>query len=74
MILYLENEYHMGLVTGTNIINLWGAAGNFLPVPGAFLADSGVGRYPMIAVGSVFGLLVLIPCFAELFLRPDIVV
>ncbi|WOG85659.1 hypothetical protein DCAR_0104850 [Daucus carota subsp. sativus] len=60
LILYLENEYHMGLVTGTNIINLWGAAGNFLPVPGAFLADSGVGRYPMIAVGSVFGLLGMI--------------
>ncbi|KAK1367771.1 Solute carrier family 15 (Peptide/histidine transporter), member 3/4 [Heracleum sosnowskyi] len=60
MILYLENEYHMGLVTGTNIINLWGAASNFLPVPAAFLADSTVGRYPMIAVGSMFSLLGMI--------------
>ncbi|KAF1002956.1 protein NRT1/ PTR FAMILY 1.2-like [Apium graveolens] len=60
MILYLENEYHMGLVTGTNIINLWGAASNFLPLPGAFLADSTVGRYPMIAAGSIFSLLGMI--------------
>ncbi|KAK1367780.1 hypothetical protein POM88_033872 [Heracleum sosnowskyi] len=57
MILYLENEYHMGLVTGTNIITLWTAACNFLPVLGAFLADSSVGRYPMIAFGSIVGLM-----------------
>lgn len=60
MILYLENEYHMGLVTWKNIINLWGVASNFLPVPGSFLADSTVGRYPMIAVGSIFSLLVFL--------------
>ncbi|KAK1367775.1 putative peptide transporter [Heracleum sosnowskyi] len=57
MILYLENEYHIDLVTGTNIINLWGASSSFLPVLGAFLADSTVGRYPMIAFGSIFGVL-----------------
>ncbi|KAK1367781.1 Proton-dependent oligopeptide transporter family [Heracleum sosnowskyi] len=57
MILYLENEYHMDLVTGTNIITLWTAASNFLPVLGAFLADSTVGRYPMIAFGSIVGIL-----------------
>ncbi|WOG85657.1 hypothetical protein DCAR_0104848 [Daucus carota subsp. sativus] len=57
MILYLENEYHMGLVTGTNIITLWTSASNFLPVLGAFLADSSVGRYSMIAFGAIVGLL-----------------
>lgn len=60
MILYLENEYHMGMVTGVNIIQLWTAAGNFLPVVGAFFADSSVGRYPVIAFGSIVGLLVLL--------------
>ncbi|KAL8107179.1 hypothetical protein AgCh_023840 [Apium graveolens] len=57
MILYLENEYHIDLVTGVNIINLWTAACSFLPVLGAFLADSAVGRYSMIAFGSIVGLL-----------------
>ncbi|KAK1367772.1 Solute carrier family 15 (Peptide/histidine transporter), member 3/4 [Heracleum sosnowskyi] len=57
MILYLESEYHIDLVTGANIIILWTAASSFLPVLGAFLADSTVGRYPMIAYGSIVGLL-----------------
>ncbi|XP_074333953.1 protein NRT1/ PTR FAMILY 1.2-like isoform X1 [Apium graveolens] len=57
MMLYLERKYHMDLVTGTNIITLWTAAGNFLPVLGAFVADSTVGRYTMIAFGSIVGLL-----------------
>ncbi|KAL8107181.1 protein NRT1/ PTR FAMILY 1.2-like [Apium graveolens] len=57
MILYLESEYHLDLVTGANIIILWNAASSFLPVLGAFLADSTVGRYPMIAFGSTVGLL-----------------
>ncbi|KAL1834634.1 hypothetical protein ACET3Z_004285 [Daucus carota] len=57
MILYLTNDYHLGMVTGANIVNLWTAAGNFLPVVGAFVADSSVGRYPLIAFGSIVGLL-----------------
>ena len=58
MILYLTNDYHLGMVSGANIVNLWTAAGNFLPVVGAFVADSSVGRYPLIAFGSIVGLLV----------------
>lgn len=60
MILYLEKEYHMGMISGTNIINIWSSATNFLPVIGAFLADSFVGRYPMIGFGSVISLLGMI--------------
>ncbi|KAK1367779.1 Proton-dependent oligopeptide transporter family [Heracleum sosnowskyi] len=57
MILYLENEYHMGMVTAANIIQFWTAAGNFLPLVGAFFADTSVGRYPVIAFGSIVGFL-----------------
>ncbi|KAL8113546.1 hypothetical protein AgCh_020756 [Apium graveolens] len=60
IILYLRNEYKMEMVTANNIINLWVAATNFLPVVGAFLSDSFVGRYPMIGLGSIFSLLGLI--------------
>lgn len=58
MIKYLMNEYHMSMVAGTNLINIWSAATNFLPVVGAYIADSFAGRYPVIAFGSLFSLLV----------------
>ncbi|KMT18018.1 hypothetical protein BVRB_2g032120 [Beta vulgaris subsp. vulgaris] len=42
------------MTTGSNIIFLWSAATNFTPILGAFLADSYVGRFWMIALGSIF--------------------
>ncbi|KAK1375812.1 Major facilitator superfamily protein [Heracleum sosnowskyi] len=60
MILYMRNEYKMEMVTGNNILNLWISATNFLPVVGAFLSDSFVGRYPMIGLGSILSLLGII--------------
>ncbi|WOH16283.1 hypothetical protein DCAR_0935833 [Daucus carota subsp. sativus] len=56
MIKYLMNEYHMSMVAGTNLISIWSAATNFLPVVGAFIADSFAGRYPVIGVGSLISL------------------
>ena len=58
MIKYLMNEYHMSMVAGTNLISIWSAATNFLPVVGAFIADSFAGRYPVIGVGSLISLVV----------------
>lgn len=49
----------MDVTTGNNIILFWSAATNFLPVLGAFIADSFLGRYRMIGVGTIFSLLVL---------------
>ncbi|KAL1829372.1 hypothetical protein ACET3Z_007784 [Daucus carota] len=60
MIVYMRDEYKMDMVTGNNILNIWNAASNFLPVVGAFVSDSFVGRYPMIALGSIFSLLGMI--------------
>ncbi|WOG96348.1 hypothetical protein DCAR_0415683 [Daucus carota subsp. sativus] len=57
MIRYLMEEYHMDVTTGNNIILFWSAATNFLPVLGAFIADSFLGRYRMIGVGTIFSLL-----------------
>ncbi|KAM3337791.1 hypothetical protein P3S68_032116 [Capsicum galapagoense] len=53
MILYLMNEYHMDMTTGSNIIYIWSAVTNIAPVVGAFMADSFVGRFQTIGLGSV---------------------
>lgn len=58
MILYLMNEYNLGLARGTNIIFIWTAAINFMPLLGAFLSDSYLGRFLTIGLSSVSSLLV----------------
>ncbi|KAL5850461.1 hypothetical protein ACOSQ4_008474 [Xanthoceras sorbifolium] len=60
MILYLTREYNMENSRASNVILLWSAATNFLPVVGAIVADSYVGRYPMIGFGSITSLLGMI--------------
>lgn len=60
MILYLMREYHMDVATGTSVLSLWGAATNFLPLAGAFLSDSYLGRFQTIALGSVTSLMGMI--------------
>ncbi|KAJ1377570.1 Proton-dependent oligopeptide transporter family [Sesbania bispinosa] len=57
MILYLTREYGMQNAEASNFLLLWSAATNFTPLIGAFLADSYVGRYSMIAFGSIVSLL-----------------
>lgn len=58
MILYLMNDYKVGIAKGQNIIFLSGAATNFTPLLGAFLADSYLGRFLTIGFGSIFSFLV----------------
>lgn len=60
MILYLIQDYHLGVAKGTNILFLWSAATNFLPVVGAFLSDSYLGRFLTIGLGSITSLLGMI--------------
>ncbi|KAL5850462.1 hypothetical protein ACOSQ4_008475 [Xanthoceras sorbifolium] len=57
MIFYLTKEYNMETTRAANIILIWSAATNLLPVAGAIVADSYVGRYPMIGFGSIASLL-----------------
>lgn len=58
MILYLMFEYHFDSATGTSVLFLWSALSNFMPIFGAFLSDSFLGRFRVIAIGTVVSLLV----------------
>ncbi|XP_048331066.2 protein NRT1/ PTR FAMILY 1.2-like isoform X3 [Ziziphus jujuba] len=57
MVLYLTREYGLRAATAANVQFLWSAATDFTPIVGAFLADSYVGRYPMIGFGCILCLL-----------------
>ncbi|KAJ0755916.1 putative proton-dependent oligopeptide transporter family, MFS transporter superfamily [Helianthus annuus] len=58
MIKYLMFDYHMSYARGTNVVLIWTAATNFLPIVGAFLSDSYIGRFLTIFLGSIFSLMV----------------
>ncbi|XP_072995111.1 protein NRT1/ PTR FAMILY 1.1-like [Typha latifolia] len=57
MIIYLTKIYHMSSATGLSVLYIWGAVTNFLPIFGAFLSDSYLGRFKVIAIGSVVSLI-----------------
>ena len=59
MILYLMGDYHIGIAQGTNILFFWSAATNFLPLIGAFVSDSYLGRFLTIGFGSISSFLVI---------------
>ncbi|GFP81864.1 protein nrt1/ ptr family 1.2 [Phtheirospermum japonicum] len=44
MTLYLMKEYHLGMRSASNVLFLWSSATNFMPLIGAMLADSFLGR------------------------------
>lgn len=58
MILYLIGDYRLRVVKATKILLLWFAATNFTPVVGAFIADSYLGRFLAIGLGSIVSFLV----------------
>ncbi|KAK9273971.1 hypothetical protein L1049_018785 [Liquidambar formosana] len=60
MIVYLMGEYGMETTTGSNVLFFWSAATNFMPIVGAFVADSFAGRFRTIGFGSMASLLGLI--------------
>ncbi|KAB5514019.1 hypothetical protein DKX38_027925 [Salix brachista] len=49
----------MDAASGAQILFLYSAAGNFMPIIGAFLADTYVVRYPMIGFGCITSLLAM---------------
>ncbi|XP_054782188.1 protein NRT1/ PTR FAMILY 1.2-like [Prosopis cineraria] len=57
MVLYLTEIYNLRLPRAANIIFFWFAASNLAPLLAAFLADSFLGRFFAIAIGSVFSFL-----------------
>ncbi|GAB2225691.1 hypothetical protein Droror1_Dr00006493 [Drosera rotundifolia] len=57
MILFLMMDYKMSVAKGTNVLFFWSAATNFTPLLGAFVADSYLGRFLTIGLGSITSLL-----------------
>ncbi|TVU35035.1 hypothetical protein EJB05_16901 [Eragrostis curvula] len=58
MILYLTDRYHMSNALATIVLYFWNALSNFLPIFGAVLSDACLGRFRVIALGSVVSLVV----------------
>ncbi|KAJ0508289.1 putative proton-dependent oligopeptide transporter family [Helianthus annuus] len=50
--------YQMEVVSGTSILSIWSALSNGLCIFGAFISDSYLGRFRVIATGSFSALLV----------------
>ncbi|KAK4376821.1 hypothetical protein RND71_003117 [Anisodus tanguticus] len=60
MIIYLMTFYKMSAATGTSILGIWTALSNGLAIVGAFVADSYLGRFMVVAIGSVSTLIGMI--------------
>ncbi|XP_042067998.1 protein NRT1/ PTR FAMILY 1.2-like isoform X1 [Salvia splendens] len=60
MTLYLINEYHMQMTTTANVLFMWSAATNFMPLVGAVVADSYLGKFHTIGFGSIVCLMGII--------------
>lgn len=69
MVVYLVTKYNMKKVAATNMMNAWAGTTSLATLPGAFLADSYLGRFGAIAIGcfsyllgmSILTLTALIP-------------
>lgn len=61
---YLTKVFHMKLVDASNVYNLWLGLSNLVPLLGAIISDTYVGRFRTIAYSSFFSLLVrFLPLF-----------
>lgn len=57
MTFYLMRDYRMEFTPTQNLLFFWSAATNFLPIVGAVVADSYLGRFLTIGLGSIFSFL-----------------
>ncbi|KAL2479835.1 Protein NRT1/PTR FAMILY 1.2 [Abeliophyllum distichum] len=69
MILYLTMKYHFDAATGTSILFIWVATSNFMPILGAFLSDSYLGRYLVIGMATIVSLMGLIVLWLTAILK-----
>ncbi|CAN8259147.1 unnamed protein product [Cochlearia groenlandica] len=53
MILYLMSDYGLGVAKGQTVLFMWVAATNFMPMIGAFISDSYLGRFLTISIASL---------------------
>ncbi|KAL6614473.1 hypothetical protein ACP70R_036743 [Stipagrostis hirtigluma subsp. patula] len=52
MIQYLTKQYHLSNVTSQTMIFVWSAVSNFMPIAGAVVADTCLGRFLAVALGT----------------------
>jgi peptide/histidine transporter 3/4 len=58
LVTYLTNIMHQTTVTAVKNVNVWAGTASMLPLFGAFVADSYLGRYRTILISSIVYLLV----------------
>ncbi|KAH9615350.1 hypothetical protein KSS87_005735 [Heliosperma pusillum] len=57
MIVYLMNDYKMSVTKAQNLLYIWNTTNSFTPFAGALVADTLLGRFLTIGIGSIFSLL-----------------
>ncbi|XP_051151572.1 protein NRT1/ PTR FAMILY 1.1-like isoform X2 [Andrographis paniculata] len=53
MILYMMKQYHLEMTTASTALYIWSAATTSMPLIAAFIADSFLGRFYTIGIGSI---------------------
>ncbi|KAG8078011.1 hypothetical protein GUJ93_ZPchr0007g4463 [Zizania palustris] len=52
-ITYLNMQYHLSIASAGIILFVWSAVSSFAPIPGAVIADMYLGRFIVVAIGSI---------------------
>ncbi|XP_073136393.1 protein NRT1/ PTR FAMILY 1.2-like [Henckelia pumila] len=53
MTVYMMGQYQMGMTTASNILFIWSSATNFMPIIWAIIADSFLGQFYAIGLGTI---------------------
>ncbi|CAN4110424.1 unnamed protein product [Withania somnifera] len=57
MLIYLTTFYHMEAAAASSLLEIWSALSNGLAIVGAFVSDSYLGRFRVVAIGSISSLI-----------------
>ncbi|XP_016552880.2 protein NRT1/ PTR FAMILY 1.2 isoform X1 [Capsicum annuum] len=56
MVIYLMKVYNIEAATATSLLSMWSALSHGFALLGAFVSDSFLGRFTVVAIGSIFSL------------------